>query len=169
MFFKLRDQLFTVACPNCEKERQLSYAGYWYIKKNPQTTCQSCRPKNLQGLKKGHGWNKGITGKDSHSYGHKPYIIMLGEDNPAWKGDQAGYVALHYWVRRQLGIPTQCSKNKKHISKMFVWANKSGEYKRNASDWHSLCNSWNLTDGITLKNEFDEKLHRREMVRWVSV
>ncbi len=45
-----------------------------------------------------------------------------GEKNHWWKGDKVGYFALHNWIQRK-----------------FEWANKSGEYKRDLTDWIRLC------------------------------
>ena len=67
--------------------------------------------------------------------GHKPHN---------WKGDEVCYkgnVALHSWIKRQLGFPNKCehcgfesdSHHKIH------WANKSHEYKRDVLDWIRLC------------------------------
>lgn len=62
------------------------------------------------------------------------------EDHPHWKGDNVGYVALHGWVKRRLGKPNQCEKCGENGSgHRMHWANKSGEYKRDLSDWLRLC------------------------------
>lgn len=64
-----------------------------------------------------------------------------GENGLLWKGNYVGYRALHRWVEKHLGKPTQCS----HCDKIELqghnihWANKSGEYKRELSDWIRLC------------------------------
>lgn len=60
---------------------------------------------------------------------------------PAWKGDKVGYRALHYWVERMLGKPATCEHcEKTNLSGKFIqWANKSGEYKRETTDWIRLC------------------------------
>lgn len=72
-----------------------------------------------------------------------------GENHFAWK-DNPGYGSLHDWVRSRLGLPSVCIKDNSHKAKRYVWANKSGNYKRDLSDWWSLCNSCNLTDGIRI-------------------
>lgn len=61
------------------------------------------------------------------------------EKHPQWKGDDVGYGQLHTWVRRTLGQPSKCDNCGTTSAKMFDWANKSGEYKRLASDWMRLC------------------------------
>lgn len=63
-----------------------------------------------------------------------------GSDHFAWKGDEVGYSALHHWVESRLGKPNTCvhcygSKD----SKRFEWANVSGSYKRELTDWIRLC------------------------------
>ena len=48
------------------------------------TKCHKCKEHiNIEGLKLGHGWNKGLKG---FRKGHAPYFVAYGEDNPAWKG-----------------------------------------------------------------------------------
>lgn len=107
------------------------------------------KPALNKGRKGKKAWNKGIS-----------YHAL--EKHNLWKGDKVGYCALHRWVRKQLGIPTFCNNNLNHISKRFVWANISGEYKRDLNDWHSLCNSCNLTDGISTKYKFINRQVRRQ-------
>jgi hypothetical protein len=82
--------------------------------------------------------------------------IQREENNPSWKGDKAGYVALHKWIRRKMGNPTYCSNNIKHGGR-FEWANISGEYKRDIKDWHQLCHSCNKLDGV--------KKHKRFLIK----
>lgn len=63
--------------------------------------------------------------------------FQLGELPHNFKGDAVGYAALHDWVRRHRGSPQMCE----HCSgtKKVQWANKSGEYNRDLSDWLELC------------------------------
>lgn len=87
-------------------------------------------------------WNKEKKGK-SLKMEHKEKVIkslnhQKGEFNNNWKGDQVGYGGLHDWVRDNLGTPSLCA----HCGKTkgsFEWANVSGEYKRDLSDWIRLC------------------------------
>lgn len=63
-----------------------------------------------------------------------------GERNGNWKGAEVGYQALHRWVRRwgtKLGICFHCREAKKQTE----WANISGEYRRDLSDYIELCRS----------------------------
>ena len=58
-----------------------------------------------------------------------------------WKGDKVGYRALHHWVHRKLGKPSFCSfcGKKKTTPKSIHWSNVSKNYRRDTSDWISLC------------------------------
>lgn len=62
-----------------------------------------------------------------------------GEENPNWKGDCVGYHGLHSWIRKILGAPKECELCKTTNARRYEWANKSGEYKRDLSDWRRLC------------------------------
>ena len=77
---------------------------------------------------------------------------LKGKSRYNWKGDSVGYINLHSWVRREMGKANSCVYG--HLAKRYVWANKSGEYKRDLNDWHSLCDSCNLTDGIKINPRF---------------
>ena len=66
--------------------------------------------------------------------------LQVGEKIWNWKGQKAGYVSKHHWVRRHWGRADYCeSKECKGISTIFDWANITGEYKRERSDWKRLC------------------------------
>lgn len=80
-------------------------------------------------FKKGQSpWNKGIE-----------YTQISGENHPNWKGAEVGYLALHSWVARKLGKPNLCEDCGTTGAKKFEWANISGQYKRDLSDWVRLC------------------------------
>ena len=64
---------------------------------------------------------------------------MVGEKNWLWKGDGAGYVAIHNWERRQLGSPQKCEWCGIDEKKRYEWANKDHTYKRDVKDWIRLC------------------------------
>ena len=92
-------------------------------------------------------WNKGkpypqmIGNKHRLGKSNLNPHIMLGEDNPKWKGDGVGYFGLHVWVRTHLGRPDTCEFCKKTglKGKQIHWANKSGNYLRDITDWIRLC------------------------------
>lgn len=80
------------------------------------------------------------------------------EKSHNWKGDAVKYRGLHAWVRRQLGDPKKCEHCRKDglMNRHIHWANKSGEYKRDISDWIRLCVSCHLKyDKVYLKRQRD--------------
>ena len=86
---------------------------------------------NTFGFKKGIApWNKGME-----------YNQIKGEKHFAWKGNKVGYEALHTWIYRNLGKPTQCEFcGRDGLSGKYIhWANKSRKYLRTLSDWLRLC------------------------------
>jgi hypothetical protein len=58
-----------------------------------------------------------------------------------WKGDKVGYSGLHKRIRREFGQPDTCEHCHKSglTGKQIHWANKSGMYKSERSDWLRLC------------------------------
>jgi len=75
--------------------------------------------------------------------GHPAYsgAFKSGEKHLNWKGDKVGYDALHDWVNSRLGKPDTCSYcGRSGLSgRQIHWANKSGDYKRDLTDWVRLC------------------------------
>jgi hypothetical protein len=65
-----------------------------------------------------------------------------GENNPLWKGDEAGYSALHQWVKSHLVKPRLCQKCGEE--KPLDLSNISGKYRRDLSDWQWLCRSCHI-------------------------
>ena len=64
-----------------------------------------------------------------------------GENHFNWKGNKVSYRALHRWVHHWLGEPKKCEfcGRIKDTPKSIHWANKSGRYLRDLTDWISLC------------------------------
>lgn len=57
-----------------------------------------------------------------------------------WKTNKAAYSNLHAWVRRHFGSPTECEDCGIEATGRFMqWANRSGEYTKDRSDWRRLC------------------------------
>lgn len=84
----------------------------------------------------------------------------IGKNNHGWKGDKVSYITLHHWMQRHLGKPKKCIKCGSLGGKIkgCHWANISGEYKRDFSDWHELCPSCNLTDGVKMAERFKKEV-----------
>lgn len=59
----------------------------------------------------------------------------------AWKGDKAGYHAVHLWLSKHFSKPDACEQCGKKDFSRLEWANISGEYKRDISDYKALCPS----------------------------
>lgn len=64
-----------------------------------------------------------------------------GKNIVNWKGDFAGYSAMHYWVAREKGKPKHCEHCKRTDKKKYEWANKDHRYARNTDDYIRLCTS----------------------------
>ena len=94
---------------------------------------------NKTSYKKGHRANPFTEFKKGDKPWNKGKRHLVGESNPAWKGDGVGYPALHAWIRRILGSADRCSFDPSHTSGRFHWANVSGNYERSIEDWIPLC------------------------------
>ena len=72
-----------------------------------------------------------------------PEKRIRGIKHHFWKGDNAGYRALHYWLNRVKGRPMECKHCEKTRTtpKSMQWANISGDYLRDPNDYMSLCPS----------------------------
>ena len=88
-----------------------------------------------------------ISGKNTRfKNGHKPVEdrnIPIGKNHFLWKGDSVGYRGLHYWLRREKGIPMICEfcGKRKTTPKSIQWANIDGEYRRDIDNYIALCSS----------------------------
>lgn len=75
--------------------------------------------------------------------------MRKGNKHILWKGEDAGYRAIHYWVIRQLGPARWCSLCGA-IGKM-QWANVDHKYRRNILDYFSACSSCHKKYDIRMK------------------
>jgi hypothetical protein len=102
-----------------------------------------------------------IKGNKSPMYGKSG---MVEEKHPQWKGDKVGYYALHDWVKKKLGMPQKCEWcGISDLDIVYHWANKSGEYKRDVTDWLRLfpkCHrKHDLENGFgTIQRVFDGRI-----------
>lgn len=99
---------------------------------------------------KGIDYKKRLKGKNNPFYGKthinpwnkgKKFPERQGKNHFAWKGEQAGYVSKHMWVSKYFGKPDTCEECSKTglNGHQIHWANISGEYMREKSDWKRLC------------------------------
>jgi len=122
-------------------------------------------------------WNKGLTKETDERVrkyaetktGRKRPTLQkkyLNEGNPNWKGDKAGYGALHRWVKRRKPKPKFCENCGKR--KPFEVANISGKYKRDINDYKWLCRSCHSKEHRGNKkwyewiNKFKNKKNRKK-------
>jgi len=83
--------------------------------------------------------NKILSRRDAVACVKHAYRNNEGRKNGMWKGDSAGYSALHIWISSVLGKPRRCSFCGTTKAKKFEWANLSHKYKRRVDDWVRLC------------------------------
>lgn len=82
----------------------------------------------------------------------KTFPKLQGAGNGMWKGDRAGYMAIHLWLRRQRGDPKKCEKCPLNDpERKYEWANIDHKYKRVVEDWLRLCTSCHRKYDATLK------------------
>jgi hypothetical protein len=123
------------------KTKKKNPTRYWVGKKKP---FMSGKNHFLYGKKMSKEWRENLS--KSH-LGHIPSNKGIkrpeisNENHFAWKGDKVGYFALHSWVRRKLGKAQKCEfcGKEKTTPKNVQWANKSGKYFRDLTDWIQLC------------------------------
>lgn len=103
--------------------------------------------KPSQGFQKGHPSylteesKKKLAISSSKFWKGRKRPNISREKGYQWKGDDVGYHALHAWVEKELGKPDTCEHCGKTrlTSRQIHWANKSGKYLRELSDWIRLC------------------------------
>ena len=74
-----------------------------------------------------------------------------GAGNSNWKGNKAGYQALHLRVYRVKGCPRFCEKCKTTKAKRYEWASMSKRYD-DPSDYKRLCLSCHKKHDNVIKN-----------------
>jgi len=63
----------------------------------------------------------------------------IGKNNPNWKGGIARYYSVHNWINKYHKKPKFCEICKQTNKTRYNWANISGKYKKNITDWKRLC------------------------------
>ena len=66
---------------------------------------------------------------------------QIGNKNSSWKGNDAGYSALHYRVYKERGKPNKCDVcNCSESNRRYQWASLSGNYA-DINDYKRMCES----------------------------
>ena len=66
-------------------------------------------------------------------------LAQRGNKNHQWKGNGASYKAIHSWISKNMGQPPICYFCGSTVNSRYEWANISGKYRREATDWYRLC------------------------------
>lgn len=72
-------------------------------------------------------WNKNLKG------------FLEGDKHYKWQAENPSYRAVHAWVNKMLSQPKRCYFCKSTTALRYEWANISGEYKRDLTDFMRLC------------------------------
>lgn len=118
------------------------------------------RERNSKGqFVNGHSKTGGFIKGSKHSDKSKSLISKslcgkFGDKARRWRGEKAGYAAKHIWIVKHYGKADRCEQKGCSYPKVvdagrriiekpsrYEWANISGEYKRDRSDWVMLCPS----------------------------
>lgn len=123
--------------------------GFWFDKRRPEIRNWLPKKPSKKTIKKIVEANK----RDTEERGRN------------WKGKDVGYHGIHYWVAKHLGRPNTCEHcGKTQLkSRQIHWANKSGAYLRELTDWIRLC--------VKCHSIFDRswlKRKRNKKGQWVS-
>jgi len=114
-----------IKCEHCGKDFYIRPGDY---KKGKYKCCsRKCSFKNKN--------RKKITGKNHHN----------------WKGELAGYAAIHIFVRSRKSNPGKCERCGK-ITDFLDLANISQKYKRDLDDWEYLCRKCHMNCDGRMKN-----------------
>lgn len=128
------------------KERQKAYWDTYYSKHRTalQGRAREWYEQNAERAKS----------RESARYHRQKQLkgYATGERIANWKGDGAGYAALHKWVVRWKGKPSQCVRCGKSGEGRYEWANKDHSYRRVLDDWLRLCHRCHYIFDIEMGN-----------------
>lgn len=136
------------------KNKKCKVCGQIFYGQNSTMCSNDCKFKNQTGKKLTKAHRKKLSEAKrgyfpSHLY--TPEVLAkieknrvmpkprYQEDHHNWKGDEAGYVAIHNEIRRIKGTPSICEFCKTKAAKKYEWANIDHLYTRNPDDYIRLC------------------------------
>lgn len=141
-------QTVKICCPDCKVMREVSPQRLHDAQKKNRLYCSKCAGIRMS-LKpefknrKFAPWNKGKkTDPEVLARTMKSRVGTYpeGARNKKWKGEAASYFAKHIWMRTHFGRADKCEEcGALRSERMIHWANISGEYKRDITDWRQLC------------------------------
>ena len=108
---------------------------------------------------------KGLVGKfsgeDNPMFGRvgelHPRFGCIREKHPMWKGDKAGYAAMHYRVKRVRGAPKKCEIcGKEGGNEKYHWANLTGNFS-NTNDYKRMCVSCHRKYDLSKREQIEFK------------
>ena len=92
---------------------------------------------------------KSKANKTSFQKGHTGF---RGDRNPMWRGGDACYESKHERIYVRFGRPRKCERCGTETAKKYEWANLSGNFLDDRTDWIRLCTSCHrLFDGHGFK------------------
>lgn len=115
---------------------------------------KSCQYKTYKGRRR----SPGTEFKKGH--GEIPARLVSlprGSNHHLWKGNDVGMGALHKWVERNRGKPNQCEHCTTTDANRYEWANISGQYKRDLSDWVRLCKKCHIAFDDVLRKSWETR------------
>ena len=107
-------------------------AKFWLGKKRPDMATRFLGEGNPMFGRKA---SKATRKKMSES--HKRRLRNHQYTDP--KTTKTAYGDVHKWIYRQMGRPQQCNHCGTTEKRMYHWANVSGDYMRDVTDWVRLC------------------------------
>lgn len=72
---------------------------------------------------------------------NKISLTLRGNKSRYWKKIKVGYAGIHARMQKMYGRPNSCDFCKSTRKRNYDWANISGNYFWNRSDWYRLCRS----------------------------
>ena len=88
--------------------------------------------------------------------------LMADEKHPGWKGGEAGYQAIHQWIRRRKAKPTSCELCGVFSTRLQL-SSKDHKYTRNLDEYQYICakchKTYDIQNGLVHVSGEDHWLH----------
>lgn len=112
------------------------------------------------GGRAGKGVSRNVGAKRPDLAEYNRTHVRRGPESLTWKGDDVGYIAIHNWAHRHVGLKASCEKC--GATEKLEMSNKSGQYKREVEDWWTLCKKCHYAFDAEFRRNggVTRKLHR---------